>query len=137
MSDPRLTKRSPKQIAGISLVWVLTVLVALMMFGPGLNKLTNGEGWGTRFANWGLPAALVPIVGIAEVGGALLFLVPKLAPFGGATIAVTMAGATLTHLFNGEINRVPLTLAVVLIASTIGWYRWKRQTSTVAARQKA
>ena len=69
MSDPRLTKRSPKQIAGISLVWVLTVLVALMMFGPGLNKLTNGEGWGTRFANWGLPAALVPIVGIAEVGG--------------------------------------------------------------------
>lgn len=110
-------------------VWIVSVLVCLSMLMPGISKVVNLEGksragWQDRFERWGLPAALVPIVGVAELGGGVLLLVPQAAPFAGVTVGVTMIGASLTHLFNDQLKRAPIPLVIALLAFFVARYRW-------------
>jgi hypothetical protein len=58
-----------------------------------------------------------------EIVSAILLLVPAVASYGAAALAVTMAGAIITHLFIVGGTPVP---AIVLLASTltIAWSRW-------------
>ena len=81
----------------------------------------------TRFAGWGLPTWLVPVIGLAEVGGGLLLLVPRTALIGGLILAVVMLGATFTHLLNGEAIRVPLTLGLTGMALAVSIFRHRRR----------
>src|SRR6185503_11741969 len=48
------------------------------------------------------PATMVVVVvGVAEFGGALMLLVPRLATLGGCLLALVMLGAVATHLVHG------------------------------------
>ena len=64
---------------------------------------------------------MVPhVTGAIEVASAVLLLVPSLAAYGAVALAITMAGAIITHLF--IIGGSPVA-AIVLLASTttIAW----------------
>jgi len=60
--------------------------------------------------------------GTIEVASAVLLLIPSVARFGAAALAVTMVGAIITHLF--IIGGSP-AIPIVLLASTatIAWVR--------------
>jgi len=63
------------------------------------------------------------VTGTIEVVSAVLLLIPSVASYGAAALAVTMIGAIITHLFIvGGNPAVP----IVLLASTsvIAWARW-------------
>ena len=109
------------------LSWVGSVVVFALVGLSGVSKFLQPSGWNMHFERWGLPAALVPVVGAAEIVGCLLLLVPKTSPMGGFVVAVVMLGATITHLMNGEAIRVPITLALMAIAIAIAVYRMKRR----------
>jgi putative oxidoreductase len=68
------------------------------------------------FARWGYPAWATLAVGLAQMIGAVMLLVPHRAPLGAAGLGVIMSGAVTTHVLHGELlaSLVPLALLVLL-----------------------
>ena len=97
LATPRTAARRTTMAIAL---WTATVLLAVFFTMMGLRKLLGLGGWAGRFANWGYPPSFVIIVGIAELAGAVMMLIPRLATIGGALLAVTMLGAAATHLFH-------------------------------------
>jgi uncharacterized membrane protein YphA (DoxX/SURF4 family) len=120
LAIPQLpARRAPLVIA----LWVLTVLLALFFTMMGVPKVLGQGGWGTRFAAWGYPSWFVVVVGVAELGGAIMLLVPQLATLGGFLLALVMLGAVATHLVHGETARVLVPLVVFAVLTAIAWAR--------------
>ena len=82
-------------------LWALTLLLVLMFFMVGLNKFTS-PGWIERFANWGYPENFLYVIGVLEMLGAVVLLIPRLAGYAAGGLIVLMIGATITHLVHGE-----------------------------------
>jgi uncharacterized membrane protein YphA (DoxX/SURF4 family) len=105
-------------------VWAVTIFVAALMLLTGSSKLVQPAFWQQQFVNgWGLPAWLATIIGLAEMAGGLLILMPRRAVYGGAIIALVMIGASGTHVVAGELERLPITLTIGTLAAFVAWYR--------------
>jgi len=115
-------------------IWVLSLLLAFVFLLAGVPKLAGVQAHVQHFASWGYPDWFRLLVGVVEVGSAVLLLVPRLAFFGAAGIAVIMAGATYTHLVRvpEEASRAPLTLSLLALAAIVGFARrpWGRGTQS-------
>lgn len=82
----------------VIVLWVLTVLEALGMGAAGAAKFLNWPLWSGMFESWGYGAWFAAVIGGAEILGALLLLVPRLALYAAGGLAVIMAGALFTTL---------------------------------------
>src|SRR5438874_1958335 len=69
-------------------LWVLTVLVGLQFALIGGAKLLGEQQQVDNFIHWGYPTWFLMLVGVAEVAGALLLLVPRVATIGAALLAL-------------------------------------------------
>ncbi|MGD8816243.1 MAG: DoxX family protein [Acidobacteriota bacterium] len=108
-------------------VWTVTIFIATLMLLTGSSKLVQSATWQQQFADdWGLPAWLATVTGLAEMAGALLLLMPRRAVYGGAIIALVMIGATGTHVAAGELERLPITVTIGTLAAFVAWYRRPR-----------
>jgi putative oxidoreductase len=118
LATPRTAARRTTMVI---VLWTVTVLLAVFFTMMGLPKLLGLGGWAGRFATWGYPPSFVILVGVAELAGAVMVLIPRLAILGGALLAVIMLGAAATHLLHGETVRVlvPLVLFAVLTVVTV------------------
>jgi len=115
------------------LLWLATLLLSLPLLAAGMPKLLGQGGWVTAFAHWGFPSWFVPVVGVAEVVGATLMFVPRIATVGASMIAVVMAGAAMTHALHDEMPRVAFTSMLCLLAMLIAWSR-RRDFSIIGSR---
>lgn len=115
-----MAKMSAKNIGA----WVLSVLLAFSFLASGFPKLSPAESMVTRFENWGYSGGFATLIGILEMSGSLLVLIPGLATFGAAIICTVMIGATYTHLSTGIGS--PMTAMIFLVlAGILGWLRFK------------
>ena len=119
-----------KRIVLEIMIWIVTLLVALVCLRSGLMKMPGVPGvefWIRDFARWGYPEWFRIVVGIAELASFLLLLVPRFAGFGALIFAVVMLGAIFTHATHGEFGRLPFNLfllalsAVVIFARGLRW----------------
>ena len=115
-------------------LWIATLVLALPVLAAALSKLLGQGGWIPMFAHWGYPAWLVPVVGLAEVLGVALMLVPRFASAGAAMIAIVMAGAAVTHATHHEAPRMVFTSILCGLALLIGWARLTRFRFPAALR---
>ena len=105
-------------------IWIVTLILLVMIGGPGVSKYQQPEVWSQRFIEiWSLPAWLVPISGGMEVVGALLLLSRRTATYGSVLLIAVMLGATGAHIGAGEWNRIALTLALAGLAVLVGYLR--------------
>lgn len=81
--------------------WVLSVLLGLSFLMAGWPKVMPGENMVRRFENWGYSAEFTVLIGILELLGGLLVLLPKTAFYGALLVAILMVGAAYTHLSTG------------------------------------
>ena len=99
-------------------VWVLQFMLAALFAIQGAVKLGGSKVWISRFAAWGYPDHFYLVVGLAEVSGAILLLIPRLASFGVLLLIAVMVGATGTHLIHHEpqvATTLVLTALLVLV----------------------
>src|SRR5260370_40087687 len=75
-------------------VWVLQFLLAALFAIQGIVKLNGSPAWIARFRGWGYPDHFYFAVGLAELLGSILLLIPRLAKFRALLLIVVMAGAT-------------------------------------------
>ena len=104
-------------------LWFAAVVLALFFALMGIPKVLGLGGWSARFAGWGYPPWFGVVVGVAEVGGAVLLLVPRLAMMGAVVLAILMLGAAATHILHGEYARVGLPVALFAVLTLIAWKR--------------
>ena len=74
-------------------VWVATVLCALMFVFAGTMGLVNYEGKASEgMAKFGYPDWFRILIGVLELAGGLLLLLPRFAWIGSSTLVVIMIG---------------------------------------------
>jgi putative oxidoreductase len=103
-------------------LWTLQILSAAMFVFSGSLKLAGAPMMVQMFGVIGLGQWFRYVTGGIEVASALLLLIPALAAYGAAALAVTMVGAIITHVF--IIGGSP-AIPIVLLGSTatIAWLR--------------
>lgn len=105
-------------------VWTVTIFLGAVFFLVGSGKIVQSAMWQERFATqWGLPPRLAIVIGLAEMTGAVLILLPRKAVYGGATIAMVMIGAAGTHLMAAEFANVAVTGVLGGLAAFVAWFR--------------
>jgi len=103
------------------ILFVVSLLFGLMFINAGLNKFFNympmpkdmPESMQKLMAAFSEITWLMPLVGIAEVVGGILFIIPKYRALGAVVVLPVMIGILLTNIFNAPSG---LPLALVLLA---------------------
>jgi len=99
------------------LVWLFSILIALVMVQQGWAKFSADGRWARSFAEWGYAPWFRVLVGVIEVGGGVLLLAPQLATYAAVALAVVMVGAFGTLAFDGRVVDAitPVVYSLVLI----------------------
>lgn len=84
----------------IAVVAVGTLLGVWFLLA-GMQKFLARAAFEQMFGDFGLPLAAVPVIGVVELAGAVLVLIPRSAMIGAALIAAVMVGAAACHLLTG------------------------------------
>ena len=109
--------------------WVLQLLLAALFAIQGIMKLSGSPAWISRFRAWGYPDRFYLVVGLAELLGAVLLLIPRLARIGAVMLLVVMVGATATHL----IHREPQILTTMVLATLLAIVLYMRRGTVAKA----
>jgi len=96
-------------------LWALQIISAGMFLLAGSLKLTGNPLMVQEFGVIGLGQWFRYLTGTIELVSAVLLLIPSLAGYGAAALALTMVGAILAHLF--VIGGSPL-VPILLLAAT-------------------
>ena len=105
------------------LLWILQVLLAVVMVGPGSQKFTSPT-WERMFRTWGYPDGFYLVIGAIEVVAGVCLVIPRLAGYGAATLVPVMIGAGFTQLLRGGRSGVGEFVFAALLA-LIAWARWR------------
>jgi putative oxidoreductase len=103
--------------------WILTLLLAVVMIGPGSQKFTSPT-WERMFRTWGYPDGFYLVIGAIEVVGGIGLLIPRIASYCAITLAIVMLGASATQILRGGRNGVGEIVFALLLAA-IAWIRWR------------
>ncbi len=127
-----------KRIAKEVLIWIPTLLLALMFVVVGIRKFPENGGWSRMFRDFGYPVWFRIFIGVIETASALLLLVPRTAVYGAATIVVTMIGAMATVLVqsHGQLKSIIVPGACLVVAAIVMVARWKSQSRKVSESQR-
>ena len=106
------------------ILFVLCLLVGLMFINSGLNKFFNympppkemPENIMKMFTAMTQIGWLLPLVGIAEIVGGLLFIIPKYRAVGTLILLPVMVGILVTHFSVApEGLPIPLVMTAIII----------------------
>ena len=84
--------------------WILVVLLAIGFAMAAIGKLSGAAN--ETFVGWGYAPWFATLIGVLEIAGALLLLVPKTTRVAILGLTAIMLGAVYTHLVNGETLQV-------------------------------
>lgn len=111
-------------------IWVLTVLLAVIFATTGAAKLTGTEPIALQAAAMrGFPEWIRIVVGTVEISGAVALFIPPLTAFAAAALAFLMVPATITQIVSGQ----PGALVPVVVGALLLLVAWRRAPAAVSA----
>jgi len=111
------------RIAKEVVLWIITLLLALVCLRVGWLKVTGNIFWVRDFHRWGYPDWFRIVVGIAELASMAFLLIPRFASYGAALFAVIMVGAIYTHATHNELSRLSFNLFLLALSLIIAFTR--------------
>ena len=93
--------------------WLLTGIITLIFVAIGQAKLLRSQSALELGVRWGLRNYIFWI-GVAEVGGALLFFFPKTNSLGVLLVSAYLGGAIATRIEHGEAYIFPSVLLILV-----------------------
>ena len=111
-------------------VWILSALLAAVFATTGIAKVIGAEPIGLQAAAMeGFPQWIRMVVGLVEIAGAIMILIPGVAAIAAALLALLMVPATITQWISGQPGVfVPVVLFAVLLIVA-----WRRNPDAVRA----
>ena len=104
------------KVRPVALWTVSALLAALYVFGAGYAKVAGAGPMVENFRAWGHGDGFRVFIGFCEMAGGIGLLIPALASWAAAGLAIIMAGAVYTHVTNDMPVVLPVVLLVMLIA---------------------
>ena len=113
-------------------LWVVQGLLGALFLAVGAMKATQPIAVLVDTLGWpaAVPAALVRVIGVAELLGALGLILPAatrvkpmLTPLAGVGLAMVLLLATIFHISRGELGALPIPLVLGGLAAFIAWGR--------------
>jgi uncharacterized membrane protein YphA (DoxX/SURF4 family) len=104
-------------------LWVLSGLSSVLFLLAGVAKITGAQAMRDGFESWGYPPWFMYVVGVCEILGGVLVVMPSTRVHGALLLAVVMLGAVWTHLVNGETTAALMPLAVLGVLGAVLWMR--------------
>lgn len=92
---------------------IMSALAGLGLIASATMKLTQNPEAVKGFAALGFPDGALTPIGVAELGAAILFLIPQTSTLGAILVAGYLGGAICTHVNAGEGFAAPLILAII------------------------
>ncbi len=108
-------------------VWIISGLLAAAYLLSGIAKLLQAPALVDMFAAWGYARWFLVTIGVLEVAGAILLVIPRVAIFGVAVLGVIMLGAGYTHIANAEGLQVARPAIFLAFLVFVGWMRRPRR----------
>lgn len=113
-------------------LWVVQGLLGALFLAVGAMKATQPIAVLVDTLGWpaAVPAALVRVIGVAELLGALGLILPAatrvkpmLTPLAGVGLAMVMLLATIFYISRGELGALPIPLVLGGLAAFVAWGR--------------
>lgn len=98
------------------LSWALALILAWFFITSGYPKIIGGEAMANRFVDWGYSREFSRIIGILEILGGILVLIPRAAFYSSILFIGIMIGAIYTHLSTG-IGSPAFAIILLILAS--------------------
>jgi hypothetical protein len=102
--------------------WVVSALVGLAMVASSMGKFSGGEQILEMFEKMHLGSYRM-LIGVIELGSAILFLVPRTSSLGTFLITGYFGGAIVAHLSLGEPDKLMPAIILGLLAWTGNFLR--------------
>src|SRR5262245_18528981 len=112
----------------IGLTWLLQLLLAIVMIGPGTAKFTSPT-WEHMFRKWGYPDGFYLVIGAVEVIAGIGLLIPRVTSYSAVVLAIVMLGASATQVLRGGRNGVGEIVLASLLA-VLAFIRWRDRFRT-------
>ena len=94
--------------------WVLGGLVAALFVFSASGKIMPNEDMLKMASKFGLDASTFKMLGIVELGAAILFLIPRTGVLGTLLLAAYLGGAIATHLEHGDSILMPCVIQAIV-----------------------
>ena len=94
--------------------WVLGGLVAALFVFSASGKIMPNEDMLKMASKFGLDASTFKMLGIVELGAAILFLIPRTGVLGTLLLAAYLGGAIATHLEHGDSIVMPCVIQAIV-----------------------
>ena len=113
-------------------LWVVQGLLGAMFVAVGAMKATQPIAALVDTLGWpaAVPAALVRVIGVAELLGGLGLILPAatrvkpmLTPLAGVGLATVLLLAMMFHISRGEVGALPLPIVLAGLAVFVAWGR--------------
>ncbi|HLT95016.1 MAG TPA: DoxX family protein [Membranihabitans sp.] len=101
------------------LFYVIVGIVSVIYLFTGLRKLFNFDEAAAEFESWGYHPAFMYVIGVVEITGAILLLIPKTRLPGIVGLGIVMLGAIGTHIYAEEYYQILLPLVLLLLLITL------------------
>ncbi|MEZ4779745.1 MAG: DoxX family protein [Flavobacteriaceae bacterium] len=112
------------------LIWFISALIAYDFFIHGARKLDPSGWWAPAFEKWGYPTWFMILIGIIELIGALLLIIPKVRYIGAFFLFIIMLGALTTKaLHKIAIEEVVFFLNILTLLLFLFIYEFKKQSN--------
>jgi uncharacterized membrane protein YphA (DoxX/SURF4 family) len=126
------TKRWPRIVREV-LLWAVVAMLVMVFMRAGLDKFDASSGWARAFNVWGYPVWFRILIGVLEIGAALLLLWPRTAAYGAAVIIIVMLGGMGTHVFvEHRPSGVTSELLHLIFACVVVAGRWRTRITPSA-----
>ena len=98
-----------------NLGWVFTFLVTFMLGMSGVSKLIGTEEMTTNFTFMNL-LPYMALLGVVELAGVVMFVVPKTTKYGAVLLSSYLSGAVAIHMamMGGKGALVPIILGLLV-----------------------
>ena len=105
-------------------VLILTIVLAVFFVLAGGSKFVGMQlDWAQNFDHWGYPGWFLYLIGIVELIGAAFLVIPSIAIFGAVVLGTIMFGAFWTHVANGEVPGMIVTIVLFVLFVSLGRLR--------------
>ncbi len=104
--------------------WLVSLYLARMYVEHGWIKFDPEGFWTDAFERWGFPVWFRWLVGVAEVSGGVLVVIPWVASYGALMLVAVMTGAAVVRLGGSRYVDVAWILGYTLALSWIAYEWW-------------
>ncbi len=104
--------------------WVTAAILFLLFVSSGYPKISPNQSMITRFLNWGYTKEFTQVIGVFELLGGILLIVPRISFYASLGLILLMFGAVYTHISTGIGSPwFAIITAILLASNAFLWYK--------------